>query len=62
MSLVAVVMTGENVTGYKASLVVTVMRGKSVTGYKVPLVATVMTVESVTVCDSHGMPCDCVFS
>ena len=37
MSLVAVVMTGENVTGYKASLV-----GKSVTGYKVLLVATVM--------------------
>ena len=43
MSLVAVVMTGENVTGYKASLV-----GKSVTGYKVSLVATVMTEESVT--------------
>ena len=35
-------MTGESVTGYKASLVVTVMRWKSVTGYKVPLVATVM--------------------
>ena len=67
VSLVAIVMTRDSVTGYKASLTAIVIgihchdRGECDRVFRASRVM-VVTSYRVTMCDSHIMPCDYVFS